>query len=167
MEDGSGGADGGFVAAAAVAVEGSDLEVSQEVAPRQLDVEMPVLHASPDQLRREVSWEALVLPACEQAGGCQAFGGLEAVELDLQRAVTLRKLGHAELGGGEVEGRQAPAVLHRKQRHEVVAAAGVQQRVLHHRAGRDDFRDVALDQALRELRVLDLVRQRHLVAARQ
>ena len=167
VEDGAGRADGGFVAAAAIAVQRRDLEMAQEVASCQFDVKMPVLHAGPDQLLREVGREAFVLPAREQTGGGQAFGGLQAVEFDLQRSDAHGDFGDAKLSGGEVERGQPPAVFHRQKRHEVVAAVGLQQRVLHHRARRDDFRDVALHQPLCQLRVLNLVRQGDLVAARQ
>ncbi|KAG1317299.1 hypothetical protein G6F63_015728 [Rhizopus arrhizus] len=71
-----------------------------------------------------------------------------------------------EAATGQVGPGQPVALLGTRQRHQQGVAAFVQQCLVGHRAGGDDAHHLALDQALGQRRIADLLADRHRLTQR-
>ncbi len=92
---------------------------------------------------------------CRHVFGEQQLGGLDALER--RRAVGDRHVGQRHVPRGEVEPGNPGAIAIEHERGKRRVALRVEQSRVGQRAGRDDPRDLALDQSLARRRIADLI----------
>ena len=142
-------------------VHGEALEAVHAELPLEL-LHRRVIHEGPFvQGRRVIVAEAVLDALLVAPGNDQLLGG----ERPHQRAdVVQRALRHLELSGGHVQEGGAALVALEGEAAQVVVLLDFQHVLAEGDARRDDFRHPALDELLRELRVLQLVADGHLEA---
>ena len=161
VQHGSGGADAARTVLQPEAVEHRHGELAFQQLGGVLIGEDPVVERGPQDGADEHGVSAGLVPLVVERTRQEAFAGLEALEFAFEGFAGVEAFG-LEFGGADVEpGEPVDVLVLRHDRAEEVVVAGLQERRVEDGAGRDDAGDGAFDQALRERRVLHLLRHRH------
>ena len=105
----------------------------------------------------------LGLGVFSETGGKDDFTGRDAGHFG-QRRLQTGEFGNPELAGGKVEIGKAEAVVLRAERQQIVVFLGGEGRILDDESRCDDFDHLALDDTLRQFRILGLLADGNLFA---
>ena len=152
-KQGTGGSGGARLVIDAEAAQIMQLEEVQQLTAAAVGIEQPrCTPAHAGALAQELRPVLFV--------GHQQLGRLQAGQFGFQRVVGFNFIDQ-EAATGQVGPGQAVTLLAARERHQQGVAALVQQRFVGDRAGGDDAHHLALDQALGQRRVADLLADRH------